>query len=63
MQPLLAELVELDLPGEVGADDLLDGLGDGRLERVAVDAVERVQTLCGVEKIYVSGKIWFTRQH
>ena len=42
VQPLLAELEELDLAGEVLADDLLGGLGNGRLVDVAVDLGEDV---------------------
>jgi hypothetical protein len=37
VKPLLAELEELDLPGEVLADDLLRGLGHRRLVDVPVD--------------------------
>ena len=42
VKPLSTELIELDLPGEVGSHELLDGLRDRRLECVAVYAVERV---------------------
>lgn len=42
VQSLLAELVELDLAGKVSSDQLLDLLGDGRLEVVLVDLLEQV---------------------
>ena len=42
VQPLLAEVEELDLPGEVLADNLLGGLGHGRLVDVAVDLAEHL---------------------
>ena len=37
VEALLAELEELDLPGEVLADELLGRLGHGRLVDVPVD--------------------------
>lgn len=40
MQPLSAELVELDLPGEVASNDLFHLFADWRLEGVLVDPIE-----------------------
>ena len=45
VQPLLAEVEELDLPGEVLADNLLGGLGHGRLVDVAVDLAEHLDLI------------------
>lgn len=42
VEPLPAEVVELDLSREVGPDDVLHLLADGRLEQVAVDPSEAV---------------------
>ena len=45
VQSLLAEVEELDLAGEVLADDLLGGLGHGRLVDVPVDLGEDVDLI------------------
>lgn len=39
VQPLPAELIELDLPGEIPPHYVLDGFADRRFERVVVDLV------------------------
>lgn len=52
MKPLLAELIEFYLSGEVGSDDLFDSFGDGRLERVTVYPVKCVQLLCGKRVLF-----------
>lgn len=42
VQPLLAELVEFDFPGEVSSDQFLDFVADRGLEVVLVDLLQKV---------------------
>jgi hypothetical protein len=46
VESLLAELIELDLAGEVVAHQVLHFLADGRLEEVPIDPGKRIHLVC-----------------